>query len=60
MIMRDTVFCAIDPDADRDAIARVDRTRWSPRVAAVRAGLPLRADPQFDDRPAAGGTGARA
>ena len=48
MIMRDTVFCAIDADADRDAIsASVHRM-----VADVRRYVPgysLRAEPQFDD-----------
>jgi acetaldehyde dehydrogenase len=48
MIMRDTVFCAIDADADRDAItASIHR-----KVAEVRKYVPgytLRADPQFDD-----------
>ncbi|MGH8892935.1 MAG: acetaldehyde dehydrogenase (acetylating) [Actinomycetes bacterium] len=48
MIMRDTVFCAIPADADRDAISdSVQRM-----VAAVQQYVPgytLRADPQFDD-----------
>jgi acetaldehyde dehydrogenase len=48
MIMRDTVFCAIDPDADRDAIsASIERT-----AADVRKYVPgytLKADPQYDD-----------
>ncbi|HET6500921.1 MAG TPA: acetaldehyde dehydrogenase (acetylating) [Amycolatopsis sp.] len=48
MIMRDTVFCAIDPDADRDAItASIERM-----VAQVRAYVPgytLKAAPQYDD-----------
>jgi acetaldehyde dehydrogenase len=48
MIMRDTVFCAIDPDADRDAITEsVHRM-----VAEVRRYVPgytLRADPLFTD-----------
>ena len=39
-MMRNTVFCAIAPDADRDAIAGVDRARWSRDVADVRARLP--------------------
>lgn len=48
MIMRDTVFCAIDPDADRDAVtasihAMVDR------VQQYVPGYSLRAEPQFDD-----------
>jgi acetaldehyde dehydrogenase len=48
MIMRDTVFCAIHPDADRDAIsASIERM-----VADVREYVPgytLKADPQYDD-----------
>jgi acetaldehyde dehydrogenase len=48
MIMRDTVFCAISPDADRDAIAEsIHRV-----VADVQEYVPgyvLKADPQFDD-----------
>ncbi|WP_217576676.1 acetaldehyde dehydrogenase (acetylating) [Streptomyces sp. GbtcB7] len=48
MIMRDTVFCAIPPDADRDSISEsVHRM-----VAEVRKYVPgytLRADPQYDD-----------
>ncbi|OLT43116.1 acetaldehyde dehydrogenase (acetylating) [Saccharomonospora sp. CUA-673] len=48
MIMRDTVFCAIDPDADRDAIANsiVDTVA---RVQEYVPGYTLKADPQFDD-----------
>jgi acetaldehyde dehydrogenase len=48
MIMRDTVFCAIPADADRDAIA----DSVAKMVADVRDYVPgytLRADPQFDD-----------
>jgi acetaldehyde dehydrogenase len=47
MIMRDTVFCAISPDADRDAITEsvlamvAEVTRYVP-------GYTLRAAPQFD------------
>ena len=48
MIMRDTVFCAIPPDADRDAIIdSVER-----RVKEVQHYVPgytLRATPQFDE-----------
>ncbi|WP_172652030.1 acetaldehyde dehydrogenase (acetylating) [Rhodococcus opacus] len=48
MIMRDTVFCAISPDADRDAITdSIHRV-----VADVQQYVPgytLRADPQFDE-----------
>ncbi|WP_375386041.1 acetaldehyde dehydrogenase (acetylating) [uncultured Microbacterium sp.] len=48
MIMRDTVFCALEPDVDRDAIAEAIHTR----VAEVQEYVPgyrLRSDPQFDD-----------
>jgi acetaldehyde dehydrogenase len=48
MIMRDTVFCSIPPDADTAAItASIDR-----RVAEVREYVPgytLRAEPQYDE-----------
>ncbi len=47
MVMRDTVFCALEPDADQDAIT----TAIHARVAAVQEYVPgyrLRADPQFD------------
>ena len=48
MIMRDTVFCAIGPDADHDAI----RASIHEMVDAVREYVPgytMRAEPQFDD-----------
>ncbi len=48
MIMRDTVFCMIDADADRAAIA----ASVHERVAEVQEYVPgytLRAEPQFDD-----------
>jgi acetaldehyde dehydrogenase len=48
MIMRDTVFCAIGADADRDAITRSIHDV----VGAVQEYVPgytLRAEPQFDD-----------
>jgi len=48
MIMRDTVFCAIGPDADHDRI----RASVYEMVDAVREYVPgytLRAEPQFDD-----------
>jgi acetaldehyde dehydrogenase len=57
MIMRDTVFCMIGPDADHGAITRSVHEM----VADVQAYVPgytLRAEPQFDDpRPAWGGNG---
>lgn len=48
MIMRDTVFCAIGPDADRDAITQSVHGM----VADVQQYVPgytLRAEPQFDE-----------
>ncbi|HVV18102.1 MAG TPA: acetaldehyde dehydrogenase (acetylating) [Pseudonocardiaceae bacterium] len=48
MIMRDTVFCMIPPDADRDAVA----ASIHDMVADVQQYVPgytLRAEPQFDD-----------
>jgi acetaldehyde dehydrogenase len=48
MIMRDTIFCAIPPDADRDAVTESIMAR----VADVQQYVPgytLRADPQFDE-----------
>lgn len=48
MIMRDTVFCAIGPDADHDAV----RASIHEMVDAVREYVPgytMRAEPQFDD-----------
>ncbi|MBN6039302.1 acetaldehyde dehydrogenase (acetylating) [Amycolatopsis sp. 195334CR] len=48
MIMRDTVFCAIDPDADRAAIA--DSIHEVVRaVGEYVPGYTLTAEPQFDD-----------
>lgn len=47
MIMRDTVFCAISPDSDYDAVT----DSVSEMVEAVRRYVPgyaLRAEPQFD------------
>ncbi|MEU7633769.1 acetaldehyde dehydrogenase (acetylating) [Nocardia sp. NPDC049220] len=48
MIMRDTVFCAIDPDSDKDAIAESIH-RIVADVQQYVPGYTLRADPQFDD-----------
>jgi acetaldehyde dehydrogenase len=48
LIMRDTVFCALPADADRDAIA----TSIAATVAKVKAYVPgyrLLAEPQFDE-----------
>ncbi|HZR53301.1 MAG TPA: acetaldehyde dehydrogenase (acetylating) [Streptosporangiaceae bacterium] len=47
MIMRDTVFCAIAPDADQDAItASIEAMVAS--VARYVPGYTLRAEPQYD------------
>ncbi|GAA4383565.1 acetaldehyde dehydrogenase (acetylating) [Tsukamurella soli] len=48
MIMRDTVFCAISPDADRDAITDSIH-RMVADVQSYVPGYTLRADPQFDE-----------
>ncbi len=48
MIMRDTVYCAIDPDADRDAISESIH-RMVADVQVYVPGYRLKADPQFDD-----------
>jgi acetaldehyde dehydrogenase len=48
MIMRDTVFCAIDPDADRDAISESIH-RMVREVQVYVPGYTLKADPQYDD-----------
>jgi acetaldehyde dehydrogenase len=48
MIMRDTVFCAIPADADRDAIS-ASIHRMVDDVQQYVPGYRLRADPQFDD-----------
>ncbi|WP_410657903.1 acetaldehyde dehydrogenase (acetylating) [Amycolatopsis sp. lyj-112] len=47
MIMRDTVFCAIDPDADFDAVTESVH-RMIQDVQAYVPGYTLKADPQFD------------
>jgi acetaldehyde dehydrogenase len=57
LIMRDTVFCAIPPDADREAIAE-SVVRMAADVATYVAGYRLIAEPQFDDpRPEWNGDG---
>jgi acetaldehyde dehydrogenase len=48
MIMRDTVFCAIDPGADRDAMSASIQAMVS-QVQTYVPGYTLRAEPQFDD-----------
>jgi acetaldehyde dehydrogenase len=48
MIMRDTVFCAIGPDTDRDAVTRSIHEMIA-EVQEYVPGYRLRAEPQFDD-----------
>jgi acetaldehyde dehydrogenase len=48
MIMRDTIFCAIPEDADRDAIAQSIRDVVA-QVQSYVPGYRLLNDPQFDD-----------
>jgi acetaldehyde dehydrogenase len=48
MIMRDTVFCAIDPDADRNAITESIQAMVG-EVQTYVPGYTLRAEPQFDE-----------
>lgn len=48
VIMRDTVFCALQPDVDRDAVVRSILSMVS-RVQHYVPGYRLKADPQFDD-----------
>jgi acetaldehyde dehydrogenase len=55
MIMRDTVFCMIGPDADHGAVIRSIH-EMATRVQEYVPGYSLRAEPQFDDpRPDWGG-----
>ncbi|MFE4680237.1 acetaldehyde dehydrogenase (acetylating) [Streptomyces sp. NPDC056721] len=56
VIMRDTVFCAIPEDADRDAIT-LSVKEIAESVATYVPGYRLRTEPQFDDpTPLNGGT----
>lgn len=48
MIMRDTVFCSLEPDVDRDAISAAIHARIED-VQRYVPGYRLRSDPQFDD-----------
>jgi acetaldehyde dehydrogenase len=48
MIMRDTVFCMIAPDADRDAVTASVHEMIA-EVQHYVPGYKLRADPQFDE-----------
>jgi acetaldehyde dehydrogenase len=52
MIMRDTIFCAVAPDADRDAISE-SVFRMAKSVQEYVPGYRLLQDPQFDDASAA-------
>ncbi|MEO6471055.1 MAG: acetaldehyde dehydrogenase (acetylating) [Aeromicrobium sp.] len=52
MIMRDTIFCAVAPDADRDAISE-SVFRMAEQVQEYVPGYRLLQDPQFDDASAA-------
>ena len=56
MIMRDTVFCAISPDADHDAITDSVLAMVN-EVARYVPGYALRADPQFDPPARTGAAG---
>lgn len=58
VIMRDTVFCAIPEDADREAIA-ASVERVAEEVREYVPGYRLRAEPQFDDPSDANGGMAR-
>ena len=48
MIMRDTIFCAVDPDADRDAII-ASVVAMERAVQEYVPGYRLLQEPQFDD-----------
>jgi acetaldehyde dehydrogenase len=48
MIMRDTVFCMIGPDADREAVTRSVREVVA-EVQRYVPGYALRAEPQYDE-----------
>ncbi len=57
MIMRDTVFCSLPPDTDRDAVTE-SVLRMVDDVRQYVPGYALRADPQYDDpRPEWSGNG---
>jgi acetaldehyde dehydrogenase len=58
MIMRDTVFCMIPPDADRGAIVQSVHDMVA-RVQQYVPGYTLRADPQFDEPQDSWGGNAR-
>lgn len=52
MIMRDTIFCAVAPDADREAISE-SVVRMARQVQEYVPGYRLLQEPQFDDASAA-------
>ncbi len=52
MIMRDTIFCAVHPDADRDAISE-SVVQMVQSIQEYVPGYRLLQDPQFDDASAA-------
>ncbi|MFJ3721868.1 acetaldehyde dehydrogenase (acetylating) [Streptomyces sp. NPDC090045] len=58
VIMRDTVFCAIPPDADHEAVAASVK-QVAEKVASYVPGYRLRAEPQFDEPSAQTGGTAR-
>ncbi len=58
MIMRDTVFCSIPGDADREAVAASVRD-VAAEVASYVPGYRLRSEPQFDEPSTATGGLAR-
>ncbi|MER7823662.1 acetaldehyde dehydrogenase (acetylating) [Streptomyces sp. NPDC096097] len=58
VVMRDTVFCAIPPDADHQAIT-ASVHRIAAEVASYVPGYRLRAEPQFDGPSEANGGTAR-
>ena len=59
VLMRNTVFCAIPPDADRNAISAAVARRVA-EVAEYVPGYRARSDPQFDDPSEESGGLARA
>ncbi|MFD9411630.1 acetaldehyde dehydrogenase (acetylating) [Streptomyces sp. NPDC059989] len=58
VIMRDTVFCAIPADADREAVAASVK-QVAEDVASYVPGYRLRTEPQFDDPSPLNGATAR-
>jgi acetaldehyde dehydrogenase len=59
IVMRDTIFCSLPPDADHDKVDRSIR-QMVESVGSYVPGYRLRTDPQFDEVPdGAGGTTAR-